>query len=49
MLRRPPSGTIQITTGLIVFAAGVVATVTLLAFGELIRVVIDIEENTRQK
>jgi len=41
--------TVQIVTGLIVFGGGVVGTVTLLAFGELIRVVIDIEENTRQK
>ncbi len=39
----------QIVGGLIALAGGLVSAVTLLACAELIRVVIDIEENTRSK
>jgi hypothetical protein len=41
--------TTHIILGLASFGSGVVGGVTLLAFGELIQVVIDIEENTRGK
>jgi len=43
-----PERTINILAGLGSFAAGLIGAVTLFAFGELIQVQLDIEENTRK-
>lgn len=44
-----PARTVGIIQGLVIFAGGALSTLTFLAFSELIRLAIDIEENTRRR